>query len=105
IFLITFYFLIVSIILMVIGLLIIRWVARSYNDNQKHKWFLNWLVFKPRKHFIYQKLSTIFLVVILFQLFGFLFADSPVSQFVYQLIFLTFTLFLAMIFLNITETE
>ena len=105
IFLITFYFLIVSIGLMIIGLLLLKWITRSFNDKQKHKWFLNWLVFKPSKHFIYQKLSGIFLLIILFQLFGFLFADNPVSQFVYQLIFLTFTLFLSMVFLNITETE
>ncbi len=105
IFLITFYFLFVSIILMIIGLLIIRWITRSNNDKQKHRWFLNWLVFKPRKHLIYKKLSAIFSLLILFQLFGFWFADNPVAQFVYQLIFLTFTLFLSMVFLNITETE
>lgn len=105
IFLITFYFLIVSIVLMIFGLLILQWITRSFNDKQKHIWFLNWLVFKPRKHVIYQKLSSIFLVLILFQLFGFLFADNPVSQFVYQLIFLTFTLFLSMVFLNITKPK
>lgn len=105
IFLITFYFLIVSIVLMIIGLLILRWITRSFNEKQKHRWFLNWLVFKPRKHLIYKKLSAILSVLIVFQLFGFWFAVNPVSQFVYQIIFLTFTLFLSMVFLNITETE
>lgn len=105
IFLITFYFLIVSIVLMIFGLLIIRWISRSFNDELNHKWFLNWLVFKPRKHFIYKKLSAIFYVIIVFQLFGFWFAFNPVAQFVYQLIFLTFTLFLSMVFLNITDNK
>ncbi len=105
IFLITFYFLVVSIVLMIFGLLIIRWITRAFNEKQKHKWFMNWLVLKPRKHFIYKRLSVILTVLIVFQLFGFWFADNPVAQFVYQLIFLTFTLFLSMVFLNITDTE
>ena len=105
IFLITFYFLVVSIVLMIFGLLIIRWITRAFNEKQKHKWFLNWLVLKPRKHLIYKKLSSILSVLVVFQLFGFLFADNPISQFVYQLIFLTFTLFISMVFLNITDTE
>jgi hypothetical protein len=105
IFLITFYMLIASLILMIIGLLIIRWIDHSQNENQKHIWFLNWLVLKPRKYKIYKRLSGIFYVLILFQLLGYLFAFNPVTQFVYQLIFLTFTLFLSMTFLNITETE
>ena len=105
IFLITFYMLIASLILMIIGLLIIRWIAHSQNEKQKHIWFLNWLVLKPRKYKIYKKLSVIFYVLITFQLLGYLFAVNPVAQFVYQLIFLTFTLFLSMTFLNITETE
>lgn len=105
IFLITFYFLTLSIILMIIGLIIIRWITRAYHGNQKHKWFLNWLVLKPRKYFLYKKLSTIFSVLILFQFFGFLFAVNPVAQLVYQHVFFTFTLFISMVFLNITETE
>jgi hypothetical protein len=105
IFLITFYFLVVSIVLMIFGLLIIRWITRAFNEKQRHKWFLNWLVLKPRKHFIYKKLSAILTVLIVFQLFGFWFADNPLAQFVYQLIFLTFTLFLTMVFLNITDNE
>jgi hypothetical protein len=105
VFLITFYLLIASLILMIIGLLIIRWIAHSQNDRHKHIWFLNWLVLKPRKYLIYKRLSVIFYVLITFQLLGFLFAVNPVTQFIYQLIFLTFTLFLSMVFLNITDSE
>jgi hypothetical protein len=105
IFLITFYFLVASLILMIIGLLIIRWITRAEGDKQKYRWFLNWLVLKPRKYLIYKRLSVILVFIVILQLFGFRFASDPISQFVYQLIFLTFTLFISMVFLNITESE
>lgn len=102
--LITFYFLIASLVFMIVGLLIIRWITRSHNEKHKNTWFLNWLVLQPRKYLIYKKISAILTVIIAVQLLGFWFASNPVALFVYEFIFIVFSFFVAMIFLNRAES-
>ena len=105
VFLITFYLLIASLILMIIGLLLIRWITYSQGDKQENTWFLNWLVLQPRKYLIYRRLSVIFSILIVFQLFGDYFAVHPIAMFVYQLIFINFTLLISLLFLHRTESK
>ncbi len=103
IFLFTFYFLIATLIFIIIGLIILRWVMHVQNKIQKHTWFLNWLVLQPQNYLLYKILSVDLAVIIVVQLFVFLFNLNPIAILLYQLIFVVYTLFISMIFLNRKE--
>ena len=105
IFLFTFYFLIATLIFIVTGLLVMRWISLSQKQIKKNYWFLSWIVFRPGKFLLYNKLSVILLAIIVVQLIGLFIKVSPVTILLYQFILIVYSLFVSMAFLNRSESK
>jgi len=54
IFLFTFYFLIATLIIIMLGLMVVRWIDHAQTGVQKHTWFLSWLYLQSWKYFLYR---------------------------------------------------
>ncbi len=100
IFLFTFYFFIATVIFILLGLVVTRWITIAQKRHKKNRWFLNWIVFRPHNYLLYKKLTTVLTLIIIVQLAGYFIAVHPVGKFLYQLIFIVYTLFVSMFFLN-----
>lgn len=103
IFLFTFYFLVISLVIVGIGMLIIRWIIPLEEFEKSRAWFLIWLFYQPEKYRLYKGLSVVLLVVIVIQFLGVFVLDKPVSVLLYQLIFIVYTSFISLIFLKRNE--
>ncbi|MCG6186035.1 hypothetical protein [Maribellus maritimus] len=100
IFLFTFYFLFVSLVFIGLGMLVMRWIIPPENTVQKPIWFLSWLHFQSKNYRQYFYLSLIIIALIIVQFSGILYIQKPFSVLVYQLIFVIYTSFVTLIFLN-----
>jgi len=105
IFLFTFYFLIATLVFIMVGLIIMRWITHAQKGIQKNIWFLNWIILQPRKYLLYKRLSFVLLIIIAIQLSGFFIVVNPIAMLLYQFIFIVYTLFVSMVFLNRKQTE
>jgi hypothetical protein len=95
IFLFTFYFFIISFLFLSASLLMLSMISRASDKTKKHFWILHWITFHPEKYNLYKALSTILLVIIIFQFFGILFAKNPIHNIIYQLILIFYLLFVS----------
>ena len=100
IFLFTFYFLIATLIFIIVGLLVIKSFTLTNTSSNKNIWFLNWIVLQPSKQYRYNILSIILIFIIALQLLGLRYIPHPVTLLFYQFTFIIYSLFLSMIFLK-----
>jgi hypothetical protein len=105
IFLFTFYFLVISLVIVGIGMLIIRWIIPREEFEKNRAWFLIWLFYQPEKYKFYKGLSVVLAIVIAIQFSGIFVLDKPVSILLYQLIFIVYTSFVSLIFLKRGEFD
>ncbi len=100
IFLFTFYFLFVSLICVVVGMLIIRLSKPQNKFIESESWLLNWLLFQPQNYMKYKILLVAVILILICQLLGLVIIEKPVIMLIYQLIFITFSGLIAMIILG-----
>lgn len=104
IFLFTFYFLFLTLICTGIGILIMRWSQPRRDFLQTRTWSLTWLLFQTENYLRYKALSIIMGTIILLQVFGVIYVEKPVSMLIYQLIFVSYSGFVALALLGRNRT-
>lgn len=105
IFLFTFYFLIITLICIGIGVLIMRWAHAKNDFLQMRCWSLSWLLLQTQNYLKYKALVTILGAILLFQVLGSLAIDKPVTMLIYQLIYISYTGFVTMTILGRSSTK
>ncbi len=100
IFLFTFYFLVITLICIGSGVLIMRWAHAEADFLQMRCWSLSWLLLQTQNYLKYKALILILGTILLFQVLGSLAIDKPVTMLVYQLIYISYTGFVAMTILG-----
>ncbi len=103
IFLFAFYFLIFTLICIVIGMQVIQRAHPGKRFIPIKNWSFSWLYFCQDLYFKYRTLLFLQLIILLFQVFGFLFIEKPVIMLVYQLMFIGYSAFAAFVMLRKKE--
>lgn len=104
-FLFTFYFLIVTMIVIGIGMLILRWLDPGAKFDQQRRWFLSWVLFEEEKYLLYEKSSIILAFIIVLQFLSNFIINKPTAVLIYQVIFISFSSFVALIILKRKELK
>jgi len=100
IFLFTFYFLIITLLCTGVGLLIMRWANAKSDFLQMRCWSLSWLLLQTQNYLKYKALILIMGAILLFQVLGSFAIEKPVTMLIYQLIYISYTGFVAMTILG-----
>lgn len=100
IFLFTFYFLFTSLAFIGLGLLVMRWIIPPESRMKNPIWFLSWLNFQGEKYREYMYLSIIYVAFIFIQSSSILYIKKPFSMLIFQLIFIIYSSFVSLLFLN-----
>ncbi|MEZ5083451.1 MAG: hypothetical protein R2750_08385 [Bacteroidales bacterium] len=100
IFLLTFYLILVTFICIFLGTMILQKLKPLSSSSVKEAWSLRWILFQTENYLQYRVLFFIQAIILLCQVVGVLIIDKPVTMFVYQLIFIGFSGFLAITLLE-----
>ncbi len=100
IFLFTFYFLFTSLAFIGLGLVLMRWIIPPDSRDKNPIWFLSWINFQGRNYREYLCLSLIFFAFIVIQSSSILYIKKPFSMLTFQLIFIIYSSFVSLIFLD-----
>lgn len=100
IFLFTFYFLFISLIVVAIGMLIMRWIIPTHSLPRNKRWFLSWLLYRPDKYILYKRLSVVLFLIIGIQYIGIWITVKPIVILFYQILFIVYSCFISMVFLK-----
>lgn len=96
IFLFTFYFLIITMLFVIIGMQIMQRLRRKKTFMPAMPWSLSWLLFQGNKYEAYKAMLFIQLVIALCQFTGLFNDGKPVTMLIYQLIFVCYSGFAAL---------
>jgi len=96
----TFYFMIATFILILLGIGIIYLSRLNRGDTSSKTWIFHWLLFRVENRRAYIFLLIVQSVLFVFQLLGLLINDKPVTMFFYQTIFVVFSASAALIVLG-----
>jgi hypothetical protein len=105
IFLFTFYFLVITLICIGAGVLIMRWAHAKADFLQMRCWSLSWLLLQTQNYLKYKALTFILGAILIFQVIGSFSIDKPVTMLVYQLIYISYTGFVAMTILGRNQSK
>ncbi len=94
IFLFSFYFFIMSVFILIVGIMIKLWIFPSKNEGQ-YTWFLKWLDFKSINFLLYKKLILLMSVSIILQVAGIFFLVKPIAVLFYQLFFMFYVIYIS----------
>ncbi len=105
IFLFTFYFLVITLICIGTGVLIMRWAHAKADFLQMRSWSLSWLLLQTQNYLKYKALMFILGAILIFQVIGSFSIDKPITMLVYQLIYISYTGFVAMTILGRNQSK
>jgi hypothetical protein len=104
IFLFTFYFLIATLVCIIIGMQFMQRLPAIRRFIPLKEWSFKWLLFRDDNYFNYSALIILQSILFIGQMTGLLFIDQPVIMWIYQLSFISFSGFASYILLNKKST-
>lgn len=92
----TFYFMLATFILILIGTGIIQLSNPDISKSLSKQWLFYWLQFSEENRDPYLQLLVIQTAILLCQIAGILISDKPVTMFIYQMFFIVISVYFAM---------
>ena len=92
----TFYFMLATFILILIGTGIIQLSNPDISKSLSKQWLFYWLQFSEENRESYLQLLVIQTAILLCQIAGILISDKPVTMFIYQMFFIVISVYFAM---------
>ena len=101
----TFYFMLATFILVLIGTGIIKMDKSDKSKSLSKQWLFYWLQFNEENKEYYFQLLVMQAAILLFQISGILVSDKPVTMFIYQMVFIVISVYAALSILKYNQNK